>query len=405
MKIFILSSVFVMACSTLQAQVFVDSAGHVGVGTQTNSRNSLYVYGSNDGIKSTAGNQACGYATAVEGITYNKGTNTTYGVQGIGAWSGTHDGISYGIYGCAYGSNNGMNYGVYGAVLPMVYGAGIYGASTSYNTLTAFNTRYAGYFDGTVHVQGDVTVTGVVTQPSASASSNHVLSTLQDSYRQTSVANLFGILRPEIYLIDRHPAKYSEKGVAQAVLTDSIIQTMPKEVQLTKMEEQVRSKQHYGLSAEQLEDVFPDLVYVQEDGTKSINYMEMVPILVQAINELNAKIEMLENKEEATNKNNKQPATDKDDSEKKLLLLSLGQNKPNPFSNSTTIEVYIPEDVQKAFIYVYDLQGKKVEQVDVTARCKHNVQLTSANLTDGMYLYSLIADGKVVETRRMIVEK
>lgn len=405
MKNFILSSVFVMACSTLQAQVFVDSVGHVGVGTQTNSRNSLYVYGSDDGIKCTAGNQACSYATAVEGITYNKGAGTTYGVQGIGAWYGSHHGTSFGIYGCAYGSDNGMNYGVYGAVLPMVYGAGIYGASTSYNTLTSFNTHYAGYFDGGVHVQGDVTVTGVVTQPSASASSNHVLSTLQDSYRQTSVANLFGILRPEVYLINRLPAEYSEKGVAQTILADSAIQTMPKEMKLTKMEEQVRSKQHYGLSAEQLEEVFPDLVYEQEDGTKSINYVEMVPILVQAINELNAKIETLENKEEATTKKAMQPATDNSNNEEKLLLLSLSQNKPNPFSNSTTIEVCIPEDVQKAFIYVYDLEGKKVEQVDVTARGKQNIQLTSAKLTDGMYLYSLIADGKVVETRRMIVEK
>ncbi len=180
---------------------------------------------------------------------------------------------------------------------------------------------------------------------------------------------------------------------------------MPKEMKLTKMEEQVRSKQHYGLSAEQLEEVFPDLVYEQEDGTKSINYVEMVPILVQAINELNAKIETLENKEEATTKKAMQPATDNSNNEEKLLLLSLSQNKPNPFSNSTTIEVCIPEDVQKAFIYVYDLEGKKVEQVDVTARGKQNIQLTSAKLTDGMYLYSLIADGKVVETRRMIVEK
>ena len=43
--------------------------------------------------------------------------------------------------------------------------------------------------------------------------------------------------------------------------------------------------------------------------------------------------------------------------------------------------------------------------MNLTARGKQTVQLNAADLTDGMYLYSLIADGKVVETRRMIVEK
>ena len=131
--------------------------------------------------------------------------------------------------------------------------------------------------------------------------------------------------------------------------------------------------------------------------------MELVPILVQAVGELSAKVEELENGN--LQKKAQKATANQRSSEGSLLMLSLAQNKPNPFSNSTTIEVCIPEDVQKAFIYVYDLQGKKVEQVDITARGKQNIQLSSANLTNGLYLYSLIADGKVVETRRMIVEK
>jgi len=197
-------------------------------------------------------------------------------------------------------------------------------------------------------------------------------------------------------------AQYSDTLKTKLSETTDSIECDAKE---SIIERQVFSKHHYGLSVEQLEEVFPDLVYEQEDGTKSINYVEMVPILVQAINELKGEIEEMRADSEATTKKAMQPATDNGNSDEKLLLLSLGQNKPNPFSNSTMIEVCIPEDVQKAFIYVYDLQGKKVEQVDVTARGKQNIQLTSARLTDGMYLYSLIADGKVVETRRMIVEK
>ena len=51
------------------------------------------------------------------------------------------------------------------------------------------------------------------------------------------------------------------------------------------------------------------------------------------------------------------------------------------------------------------VQGKKFDQIDIVVRGKQKVQLHSAKLSDEMYLYSLIVDGKVVETRRMIVEK
>jgi hypothetical protein len=161
---------------------------------------------------------------------------------------------------------------------------------------------------------------------------------------------------------------------------------------------------HYGLIGDDLKEVFPDLVYDNEDGTQSINYVEMVPILVQAINELSAKVAELEGKDGAVKKVSSK-ATGINDVDGRVEVLALGQNKPNPFGTSTEIEVSVPESVQSAFVYVYDLQGKKVQQVNLTARGKQTVQLNAADLTDGMYLYSLIADGKVVETRRMIVEK
>ena len=176
------------------------------------------------------------------------------------------------------------------------------------------------------------------------------------------------------------------------------------ELPLNAIGKQIYAKQHYSLSADELEAIFPDLVYENEDGTKSINYVEMVPILVQAIGELSAKVAELEGKD-STVKKVSAKTTAINDVDGSVEVLALGQNKPNPFGTSTEIEVSVPESVQSAFVYVYDLQGKKVQQVNLTARGRQTVQLNAADLTDGMYLYSLIADGKVVETRRMIVEK
>ena len=50
----------------------------------------------------------------------------------------------------------------------------------------------------------------------------------------------------------------------------------------------------YGLDADQLKAVYPELVYEDDNGNVSINYVEMVPLLVQSIKELSTKVEMLE---------------------------------------------------------------------------------------------------------------
>ncbi len=46
-------------------------------------------------------------------------------------------------------------------------------------------------------------------------------------------------------------------------------------------------KLHYGLIAQEVETVLPELVDTDSSGLKSVNYQEMIPILLQAINELN----------------------------------------------------------------------------------------------------------------------
>ena len=60
----------------------------------------------------------------------------------------------------------------------------------------------------------------------------------------------------------------------------------------------------YGLIAQELEKVLPDLVYEnsgvyeKEDGTfyKSVNMNGVIPVLIEAVKELSAKVEALENK-------------------------------------------------------------------------------------------------------------
>lgn len=409
----------------IHAQFRVDSLGNASICATNDGSSKLYIrnYTETNGLNILSNCQnvsngiKCSTSTKKTGNIYGinsfvSATNTSQIAAAIGGYirgNGTTNGVLIGVLG-RMGSTNSTHRVV-----------GVYGSSTSSLNTNMVDTAYAGFFNGLTKVRGDLIVTGQMrgTLLTNSPSFSNMRSSSENELVGNMLLNKLKDMKAMSYMYDMPKSQQSSSNTKRIVENYASLDNLSEEEieriealseetgegddELSAIERQIICKQHYGLSAEQLGEVLPDLVYENEDGTKSINYVELVPILVQAVGELSAKVEELENGN--LQKKAQKATANQRSSEGSLLMLSLAQNKPNPFSNSTTIEVCIPEDVQKAFIYVYDLQGKKVEQVDITARGKQNIQLSSANLTDGMFLYSLIADGKVVETRRMIVEK
>jgi hypothetical protein len=83
----------------------------------------------------------------------------------------------------------------------------------------------------------------------------------------------------------------------------------------------------------------------------------------------------------------------------------LQQNAPNPFSQSTQIKYYLPVTVKTAYLCIYDLQGAQLKQTAIQERGEGVQTLYGSELKAGMYLYTLIADGQEVDTKRMILTK
>jgi len=52
-------------------------------------------------------------------------------------------------------------------------------------------------------------------------------------------------------------------------------------------------KRKYGFIAQELQDVFPDLVYTLQDGTLGVDYTGMIPVIVQVLQEQRKEIEAL----------------------------------------------------------------------------------------------------------------
>jgi len=83
----------------------------------------------------------------------------------------------------------------------------------------------------------------------------------------------------------------------------------------------------------------------------------------------------------------------------------LYQNAPNPFKNSTTIRYYLPEGFKTASLQIATLQGNMLKSYTLNAGSQQQVTLTGGELTAGTYLYSLFVDGKMVDTKKMILTR
>ena len=84
---------------------------------------------------------------------------------------------------------------------------------------------------------------------------------------------------------------------------------------------------------------------------------------------------------------------------------TLGQNYPNPSNGETVVDYYIPESTKTAEFQVSDLSGKVLKKININSFGIGKVNLISNDLPQGSYQYSLILDGAIVSTKKMIISR
>jgi len=80
----------------------------------------------------------------------------------------------------------------------------------------------------------------------------------------------------------------------------------------------------------------------------------------------------------------------------------LNQNQPNPFAEQTIITYSIPQTANSAQILFYDMNGKQINSVTITAKGAGQLNVYANDLSNGTYSYTLIVDGGVIDTKKMI---
>jgi hypothetical protein len=199
------------------------------------------------------------------------------------------------------------------------------------------------------------------------------------------------------------------------------------------------SVNHVGFIAQEIQQIDSRLTYIADDSLLHVEYDKVVPILAEAIEELNGQVESKDSiinaqSAQITDLNNRltqlenclsgilpylcqlsnsaiqanTPAAQEEVRKNLTVTLNnrnaivLDQNVPNPFAEQTIINFSIPETVQKAQIHFYDANGRFMNSVEVTERGLGSITVFGSDLSTGVYTYTLVADGQVVATKKMM---
>jgi len=82
----------------------------------------------------------------------------------------------------------------------------------------------------------------------------------------------------------------------------------------------------------------------------------------------------------------------------------LKQNQPNPFSHSTTIEYALPRTVKSASMRISNTNGVTIRIIELEPTAGAGVlNIKTNDFPAGEYIYSLTVDGKLVDSKKMVL--
>lgn len=151
-------------------------------------------------------------------------------------------------------------------------------------------------------------------------------------------------------------------------------------------------------------------VITQKEEYLALNYQGFIAIMVDAIQQQQ---EIIEHQQQQIDELRslvqgggynpvQNPVNEQEVTLTNTEVIVLDQNAPNPFTNQTIINYYIPADATHVQIEFFDMNGKMIKTTEVADRGNGRLIVYAGELRDGVYSYSLVVDGKVIDTKRMI---
>lgn len=153
---------------------------------------------------------------------------------------------------------------------------------------------------------------------------------------------------------------------------------------------------HSGFIAQELEKVLPHLVATDEKGNKAVNYIELMPYLIEAIKDQQTQINDLKSQITENFKAQNQDLIELTNT--KIISVS-----PNPSSDMITVSFNVEKLVDSAKLQVHDLNGNVISSLNISDR-ENNITRTlqKDNFGKGIYVVSLVINGKSIDTKKIV---
>ena len=353
----------------------------------TNSNSEKYhagVFGYSSGIRigQVSNKGAMFYATGASGSnTSSLGSNIGVEARAISTSTFTD---SYGVYTTAIGGQH-TNYGIYS----LVKGGGC--ANGNGNCTSA-----AGFFNGAVY-------------------------TTQNTYFTSDSS-----LKQNITLI----------GLNDTLLNHIPVYTFNYDT-LNNYGLNLETGTHYGVLAHEVKQILPQMVrnfiqpaeydssgtiVSQQKNIQAVNYTEFIPLLIagyksqaKEIDTLTSQLTTLQSRLDSLvmavasccnapllNQNNSSNQQTIELDNTPAIILG---NDPNPFAENTTISWNIPQqdtETINAMLVFYNQNGSILKSVKIHKAGAGSLLVYGNNLSSGTYSYSLVINGKTIETKRMM---
>ncbi len=166
-----------------------------------------------------------------------------------------------------------------------------------------------------------------------------------------------------------------------------------------------------GVIGQEIKKVLPEVVrdweyqVDEETGKKTkissgklgVMYADIIPVLIRGMQEQQKQIDELK---QLVNQLTNGQINVNSNSNTMLSNTSLEQNTPNPVKGTTTIRYNTPN--KNAQLNVADVSGKLIKQIQLNEGAGA-VSIDCSSLSAGTYYYSIVADDKILDNKKMVV--
>src|SRR3954467_11474104 len=193
-----------------------------------------------------------------------------------------------------------------------------------------------------------------------------------------------------------------------------------------------------GLIADEVKHVFPELVkatvsparydkdkklLAKEEKYESVDYIALIPVLIASIQERQKTIDAMKAQNQAIKAESEASNAEKEELKSRLAHIeqmlsvnkqisgpvtladaTLEQNAPNPFNRNTVINYFVPQ-TGTAVMNITDMNGKLLKTTTLNTQGKGQLVLEAGQLPSGTYQYSLLVNGRLIDTKKMVLTK